>query len=492
MMRLRRLRSLGVALAIVLAAAGCSSAKHVSKTSGNGTGTNGSSAPSGATAAAKGGSGSTAARSFGVVRNGAQGEGPAARPPGVTSRYLAATGPGVTRRAIYIGVGWSSQSAQADKALGAGSAGPSYDTRNVLNAVISYANRHGGFAGRVLKPLYYDYNVTTDISTQDQSACAYWTQDNKVFAITAGTDIRDACAEKAHAIPMGAGSATSETYRKYPHLIDTAAIAFDRLGAVTVSGLYKAGYFTGKLGIVTWDDPNYRLTIAKGYMPALSSRHITPLRIAYITVPQQFGSISDSSAQIASEVAKFKALGIDHVIIQDGPAGVFVGDGISFEWMNYAKSQNYKPRYGGNTYLIPGDSIKPDDQQDHELAIDDSDIDPANDAGWHANTARQLCWTIEADAGYPVNPSNGNDEAVAGASCDSVFLLQRVINASQVVSNDAFIETAAKLGTSFRSALVYGTKLFPGRRDGSDMVRTEEYFSSCKCVKYQGPPKYAD
>jgi hypothetical protein len=391
-----------------------------------------------------------------------------------------------------VGIGYSSQSGSADQALGAGNASPSYDARNVFNAIADYANKHGGFGGRVLKPLYYDYNTTTDISTQDQSACAYWTQDNKVFAISGGTDIRDACAEKAQAIPMGAGAGTSETFKKYPHLIDSDAIAFDRLGAVTVSGLYGAHYFTGKLGIVTWDDPNYRLTIAKGYMPALSKLGIKPLRIAYITVPQQFAAISDSSAQIASEVAKFKSLGIDHVILQDGPAGVFVGDGIGFEWTNYAKSQRYYPRYGGNTYLIPNDSLKPDDEEDHELAVDDSDLDPSQDTGWHRNTARDFCWNIEADAGYPVKPSNGNDEAAAEAACDVVFFLQRVINSSSVINNDVFIANAARLGTSFRSAYVYGTKLFPGRRDGADMVRTEEFFASCSCLKYEGPPRYAD
>lgn len=39
---------------------------------------------------------------------------------------------------------------------------------------------------------------------------------------------------------------------------------------------------------------------------------------------------------------------------------------------------------------------------------------------------------------------------------------------------------------------VYGTKLFPGRRDGGNMVRTEEYFESCRCLKYKGPPSYSD
>jgi hypothetical protein len=129
---------------------------------------------------------------------------------------------------------------------------------------------------------------------------------------------------------------------------------------------------------------------------------------------------------------------------------------------------------------------------DKALAIDQGDYDKSKDEGWHLNATREKCFKLQADAGYPVASSNANDEAIAAQVCDFVFFMQRAINSSTVVSNDAVIEAAGKFGTSLGSAIVYGTKLVPGRRDGGDMVRTEEYFDSCKCLKYSGPPYYPD
>jgi hypothetical protein len=485
-----------VAIICCVAAACGSTAKKSSKTADNGSALTGSAEPSGS--AAPGSTGVGGSHSSGSVGSGGGGTGGSGSggayhpPPGVTSKHLAATGPGITNSTIYIGIGYSSQAAAGDRALGGAGAAPSYDTRNVVNSIIDYTNKHGGYAGRVLKPLYVDIKVTEDVPTQEQAACAYWTQDHKVFAMNGGNDVLDTCAEKAHAIPLGAGSAVESTFKKYPHLIDPDSIATDRFGAVTVAGLAAGGYYAGKLGLVTWDDPQYRAAITTGYLPALDKVHVKPLQIAYVAVPDALGSVGDMTAQIGSYVAKFKALGIDHVMIVDGPAGVFSGDGLTFEWEQNAKSQKYYPRYGGNSRNAPGFTINPHDEENNEMVVLGGDSDPANDAGWHANATRQRCFKIEADAGYPVSSSNTNDEGIAASLCDIFFFLQRAINSSTVVTNDAVIAAAEKFGKTYPTAAVYGSNLFPGRHDGGDMVRTAVYLQSCSCLNYKGPPVYVN
>jgi len=414
------------------------------------------------------------------------------KPTGITSTLTPATAPGVTNSTIYFGWAYSSSAASGDRAIGAAGAAPSYDERNVFNAVIDYANTHGGFAGRKLQALYYDYNLTTDTSTQDESACAYYTQDNKSFVIPGNDDILDACGQKAGSVLLGAGSATEATFNRYPSLVDPDDVALDRLGQMTVDGLYKAGYFTGKLGLVTWDDPNYRDTITNGYLPALSAHHITPAQIAYISVPQQIGAVGDMTAAVSSAVTKFKSLGIDHVIVQDGADGVWAGDGLTLEWMDQAKSQDYYPRYGENGLNNPGTSLNPSDEQNNLLAVSQIDYDPSYDQGIRANPARTFCFQLEANAGYPVSSSNANDEVTASAACDYVFFLQKVINALPRVTAAAFVQAAQTLGTSFATSEVYGTKFVSGRRDGADEVRAEEYFSSCSCLHFQTSPYYPD
>jgi hypothetical protein len=499
--RSRRLVALSTALAAV-AVAGCGTTVDTGRSPAAGVGAPGSQAlsvpssgasgltsPGGAVpggvaggSAAAGAAGSTAGAGAGTSTGGA------IAGPGAASGLV---GPGITKTTIYLGMPYSSQEASGDRAAGASGAAPSYDFRNVVNAVIDYADKHGGFAGRKMQALYYNYNLTTDQSVQDQSACSYWTQDHKTFVIPASSDILKACAEKEGGISLVGGGDVASTFQRFPHFVDPIGMRLDRLGPVTTNGLSHAGYFAGKLGFVTWDDPNYRFAYTNGYLPALTARGIKVTDKAFISVPQQIGALGAMSAAVSSAVTKFRSEGIDHVIIQDGRAGVWTGAGLTLEWMNQAESQKYYPRYGQNTYNAPGWSGLPSDQMDKAIAIMDNDSDPSYDAGWRPNKTREQCFKIEADAGFPVSTSNLNDESLAAQACDMVFFIQFVINrlGSSLTSN-AFVQEVAALGRSFPTATVYGTQFARGLRDGSAEVRQAEYFASCKCLKYAGAPYY--
>jgi hypothetical protein len=56
------------------------------------------------------------------------------------------------------------------------------------------------------------------------------------------------------------------------------------------------------------------------------------------------------------------------------------------------------------------------------------------------------------------------------------------------VTSDSFSQAVSRLGTSFKSSFVYGTKFERGRRDGSEFARTAEYLASCHCLKYKNAP----
>jgi len=196
------------------------------------------------------------------------------------------------------------------------------------------------------------------------------------------------------------------------------------------------------------------------------------------------------SATMSSIVTKFRTDGIDHVITQDGHAGVWAGTGLTLEFMDQAESQKYYPRYGQNASNSPGWSGLPSDQMDKAIAIMDSDYEPKDDQGWHANKQRELCWKIEADAGYPVSSSNVNDEGLAAQACDQVFFLQTNINRLKVITSDTFMQSVNGLGRIFPSALVYGTQFASGLHDGSAAVRQASYSAGCKCLTYSGAPYY--
>ena len=143
-----------------------------------------------------------------------------------------------------------------------------------------------------------------------------------------------------------------------------------------------------------------------------------------------------------------------NVIIQDGADGVWAGDGLTLEWMDQAKSQDYYPRYGENGLNNPGTSLNPSDEQNNLLAVSQIDYDPSYDQGIRANPARTFCFQLEAQAGYPVSTSNAGDEVAASEACDYVFFLQRVINALPRVTAAAFVQEAQALGTSFATSEV--------------------------------------
>jgi hypothetical protein len=406
-----------------------------------------------------------------------------------------AAAPGITDTKVYVGLPYSDDSAAANRAIGAAGAAASYDLREVYNAVIKYANSHGGFAGRELEPIYYNLSVSRDLNVQAQEACNKWTVDNKTFVINAlRTDILRSCAEKAGAISIVGGDGIKSTFERFPHFLDPASIRLDRLGNVTVGGLAHAKYFSGKLGLVTWDDNNYRFAMQHGYLSSLAARGIKPaIEPVYITVPQQLNALADMSAAVSSAVTKFNSADIDHVIIQDGPAGVWAGGGLTLEWMHQAKSQFYKPRYGQNAYNLPGNSVLPADQMDRAIAIMESDDSAKHDEGWHLNQTREKCYKIQAQAGMPVKSSNSGDESAASQACDQIFFIQQAINSIDgVTTSDSFVQAVEGFGTSWPSAAVYGTKFGPGLHDGAAMVRTAQYFQSCECLKYSGPPYYTD
>jgi hypothetical protein len=446
-------------------------------TAGGGTSTGGS---TGSGTVATGGTGSSASAP-------SPGAAPGSRRTGGQGAVTTAIAPGITADAIRIGVQTSSDADAGNRAIGAAGAAGRYDYTDVFDAVIDYANKNGGFAGRRLVPDYYDYSVAKDMNVQDQAACSHWTQDTKVFGIVgARNDGMKLCAEKAGAISLVSGTSISSTYQKYPHFFEPFGTKLDRLGSVTVNGLYKSGYFSGRLGMVTWDHPNYHYAIDHDWLPTLASHGVRPATdVQYVKVPDQLDGIASMSAAMASIVQKFKTLGIDHVIIVDGAAGVFSGAGLTFEFMNQAESQSYRPRYGQNADNAPGWDVLPAAQMNHALAILDSDYQAKYDEGIRANQSREKCFQIQRDAGLPVE-GNEQDQGRAAQACDIVFFLQQVINSLDVVTNDSFAQAVARLGTSFGSAFVYGTKFGPGRRDGSDRARTAEYLQSCRCLKYRG------
>lgn len=91
-------------------------------------------------------------------------------------------GPGISADAIKVGVADADDQEEANRALGTAGA-TQINFRRAYEAMIKYANEHGGAAGRKLVPVFHRLSVTSTEprEQQDQEACAHWTEDEPVF-----------------------------------------------------------------------------------------------------------------------------------------------------------------------------------------------------------------------------------------------------------------------------------------------------------------------
>jgi len=407
--------------------------------------------------------------------------------------------PGVTATSISVGADYTKNQCQANAALGAG--GLCGNLREDYDAIIDDTNKHGGIGGRKVVPIYYGFDATSNEpqDQQDQQACAKWTQDNKVFAIFDGSnEILRECAKKAGAVQFWTGGASvPETFRRYPDYVETASPNMVRMGFVTIDGLSNQRYFDpgAKIGLMTWDDPSYREAIQNGYVPALRSHGLSLAAPPYYaTVSQSLQDFGSTSAAVGNAVLKFQSLGIDHVMILDGPAGVCGGSCLTLEFLQQARAQHYYPRYGFNNTNWPQSNydagLFPADELRRSVEVGWVDLSSIYDKGWHTNAGRERCFAIMRKHG--VTSDNTTGQSVILSACDDLWFYQYIGNrmraAGQPLIAQNFIATVDRLGSSFHSDVTYGTFLSATHHDGLAGARTMKFLDSCTCYRYTSKP----
>lgn len=418
---------------------------------------------------------------------------------GGSSTSGAALGPGVTNDKIYLGIVYLDAGA-ANQAL-AGQTIES-DSRKAYNAMIEEVNKAGGLGGREVVPIYhkYDGDSSETIAQQAQAACARFTQDNKVYAIFAfdnGAGVIQECTEKAGAVNLAPNTGSlPETFRKYPHYIEISGMNLLRVGPVTVAGLKREGYFNRglKLGMVTWDDTNYRRALEEGYIPALAKQGVElATDPAYISPPQTYQDLGAMSADINNAILRFQSQGITHVIIAAGASGLCGLACMETVWMRRAESQNYRPRYGLNDNNLPtaayDQGLYPAEQLRDAVAVAWLDLNKAADEGTRVNQTRERCFALMRRHDVPME--NVNQEDAARSACDELSFLQTIINGrlnGVPRVNDQFMAAVNSLGTSFSSASAYGTHFSPVRHDGIAAARNIKFLASCDCWRYVTDP----
>ncbi|HVA59220.1 MAG TPA: hypothetical protein VNG13_01630 [Mycobacteriales bacterium] len=491
--------ALAAAVVLVGVTAGCGSTAvptgpgGANPTGQGGLGT-GSAAP-GSDAAA----GTVPGTAAGAVGAGAQGSGTAGGPGGSTGRTVAGSGPtgaGVATsapqgsvKAASIAIGFIYPT-HTEELTAIGVSGVSTgDPHAQAQAIVDALNRGGGIAGRRIVPLYYGIDTSQYLSNPDpqfQAACAYFTQDNKVFAVVSYLDAEQAgspgfyyCLAQHNTVFVDdASGITSAEYRKLgPYFYQPSNFLAERGMATYIGGLAAMNWLnpTTKIGVFYVDTSQARDLIAHVIIPMLSARGLK------VTAQGGTGTGAGGINDIPGIVLKFRQAGVTNILNLTNP--IF--------FMQQADSQRYYPRYALSSTFSPStmQTIAPKDQLPGAASIGwqpINDVDQAHDPGpVSANETR--CLQLMRNAGQ--DTSNRTVQMYEAQLCDPMFFLQQALRGATTVSPAVLADRVYALGRSFPSALTFGTFFQRGRPDGAGAYRPSLYDTGCGCFVYTGPTR---
>ena len=394
---------------------------------------------------------------------------------------------GVTATTILVGVPYSVNGAAADKAIGA-SGITQGDEKSDYQIVINDFNAHGGILGRKIVPVFHALDAT-DPSTTDakyQAACADFTQDHHVFAVFGGnSDSFVSCLEKAGVVPISADftQADDQTFRTFPHYIETSSLDLTRQARVVPDGLFAQGYFgrSPKIGIVAFDLPGFTRAVNGILIPDLRGHGFNSIDTVFVNALQSNGDLGTLSAQVSNAALKFRAEGVDHVLLQD------IQGVLTLEFLQQAASQRYYPRYGFGT-PNGGQALAPDlpaaalhgTLQVGWLPIED--IGAAQDPDAASSPARRRCLALYA--AHQTTFADRNAETVGLAVCQETWFLRAALTQGGALSPQGLLDGVARLGDSFSPTINHANHYDANQHDGVSGVRYGAYDDGCSCFKY--------
>lgn len=430
----------------------------------------------------------------GVPGRATGGSAPAPQTGGTSRTASGANGIGVTSKTLSIGVVIVKGGDEAAASLGVPGASQA-DKRKVWRALADEANRSGGILGRKIVPVFHEIEASSSktVEQQGQEACADWTQDRPVFGTPGYPSFGEsflACMGKAGAVIAGGSVfniSDQRVFQRHPYYLLPNSMDLNTQGKLMVDSLHGQRYFGrgAKIGLVTFDDPNFRYAVQQSIVPGLSRKGLKlGTEPAYLTRPRTLDQYSAAAADARNAVLRFSARGITHVMILD------FGAIATILFTQSAENQGYRPRYGlnsqsGNT--IAAANMSP--------ATARAQFKGARSVGWAPaadvrpdeepkNNTRDRCLAIMAKHNVTFSSRNARGQAIQ--ECDSLWFMMAALRASgsRVINQNMFLQGVARLGTGYRPGMTFITSVSSSRHDGAAGARNLSYDQGCNCFHY--------
>lgn len=395
---------------------------------------------------------------------------------------------GVTAKEIKIGLSYNADADEAAAATGSNTSGG--DQRRYHEVMLDYVNGVGGVLGRKVVPAFYVGSANASQEQQSQEACAQWTQDEKVFAVVTSIshDVLRQCLANADTPGLNTyplGSSDDRTFARFPLWVEAASLSLNRLGRVYPPGLAAQGFFKGqdmKLGLVYSDRPAFVRAVKSDLKPALRRLGVRVEEEATARI-ETYPDLGPGSSRMANIVLQFRSAGVTHVMFFEPWVGYAV-------FMQQAEGQNYRPRYGLNSFAIPQiiieTGIVPVEQFHNSRLV-----------GWLTNfdvpafkgttPTLRLCNEIYRKAG--VTFPDRNAKGIGLIVCDQHLQFRRAMQeAPHPVDGAAMIRGAERLDDLDLAGIGRGS-LGPRKHYGVDRYRHAAFDDGCPCFRYTSGTK---
>lgn len=417
---------------------------------------------------------------------------------GSTGTASGSNGIGVTSNTISIGVVVVRGGDEAAASLGAPGV-TQVSKRKVWEALAEETNKAGGILGKKVVPVFHEVDAASSQTTeqQGQEACADWTQDRPVFATPGFPSFGEsflACMGKAGAVISGGSVFTvsdERIFERHPYFLQPNTMDLNTQGKLLPEALYGQKYFgkSAKIGLVTFDTPEFRYATEQSLLPSLQRRGLKlATEPAYLTFPRTLDQYSATSADARNAVLRFSSQGITHVMFMD------FGAVATVLFAQAAENQQYRPRYGLNSQAGP--TIAPRSVPNNEMWR--NQLDKARAVGWApaadvspneepANKTRERCLAIMQKHNVAFSSSNARGQAIQ--ECDALWFLIASLEASgsQVINQATFLQGVARLGSGYGPGMTFATTVSSSRHDGSAGARNLSFDRECVCFHYTSP-----
>ena len=361
-------------------------------------------------------------------------------------------------------------------------------TSKGIQAVVNYVNTNGGVGGRKINPIIKPYLGQNDAPDYAEAQCRAFTQDSQVFAIAMDGQFQNnarPCYKSARAIMLDQTYVPhdQQEFNEYsPYLWSTSLPNFDTFVKNLLVTLKNSGWFDGAQGVaVLAPDAEVSRRVSTSIVaPYLQSIGVTKSANYFIDI----SNIGTLGATSSAALTGAKNKGLDRVLTIGGERILAVA-------LSASEAQDLKARYSITSYDNPAFFVDNPGTIVPEARVGmaglgfspssdmraDSSTEPFPDP---ARPNEGLCKQIIDGAGAAPPEGKRENYRVVMQFCDATLLLKSALDkAPKDLTPNAFKNAMWSLGSSYTSAVAYGTNWSTGQYAGVTTVKGLYWDNSC-------------